>query len=103
MASFRESDGSKLELHRQMLDAADETRFEPLHRTRCLDVLEPTGQRGEELLELETREVRTETHVLADAEPNVAIRLPIDAEVERIVKDALVSIGGVFLRSLGAV
>src|SRR5688572_21695734 len=77
---------------RHPLDAADEARPHPLDRAGELDLLDPWHEPAEDLLQLETREVRAEAEVHADAEAVVVVRRAIDAERERLLEHVRVTI-----------
>ena len=79
--------------HAHPLDAADEVRTQQLGLRRELDRRQTSHQLLEEHAQLEPREVRTETEVLAFAERDVLVRLAVDDELmgsvaEKVMREA---------------
>src|SRR5438128_1910467 len=75
-----------------MFDAAVDSRLQSLDRSGQLEPVQPSEQMTEDRLELDAREVRAHAEVLTEAEGEVRIRVPVDAERERVVEDVLVAI-----------
>src|SRR5262245_18960285 len=74
------------------LDAADEARVDAVHRARALERDEALAQLREQRAQLEPRQVRAEADVLAAAEADVIVRIPVDAEDEGVLEHLLVAV-----------
>ena len=71
-----------------MLDAADEARLEAFGGAGELEVIEPFDERAKERLELQTREVCSQAHMLTNAKADMQIGIAVDAKREGSWKTA---------------
>src|SRR5262245_61354778 len=75
-----------------MLHAADEARSQPLHLARKLHMLQTLHQLPKDCAQFQSRKVRAQTEMLADAESHVLIRIALDSEFVRLLEDFLIAI-----------
>src|SRR5262245_31378264 len=68
--------------NRNVLDPTDEAGAQPFDRAGELNVFQARGQMAEDGAQLEARQVRSQTEMLADAEREVRIHPPIDTEAK---------------------
>src|SRR5712691_4119094 len=78
--------------NRHVLDAANEARAQPLHRSGQLRVIEALGEIAEDDFQLEPREVSAEAEMLADPECEMWIRVTSNVELEGLIEDFFVAV-----------
>src|SRR5258707_1164669 len=77
-----------------VLDATDEARAQPLHRSGQLRVIEALGEIAEDDFQLQPREVSAEAEMLADPECEMRIWVTSNVELERLIEDFSVAVRG---------